>query len=507
MARINIYPLRYTASKKVLEFASEFAVTITWTIGPKDLSKKETTKGFEKLISNITLNNAAYMIIEQPDLSAQAAGAGTGSVRYITGAELRGITISCDYLIITHQNFFSTTELAGFANYRVNYSGLNVVVAKTEDIYAQFPNGSGNDYSIKDFMQYAYSNWQTAPQYLLIIGDVEYVPTHPVLHEGPYMDYEEWYVCVSGGDEWPDMAMGRFSIKSKDDIASIKNKIAAYEQDPVLPGDYHTKGLYVEGSAGHNQRVIDILFNAGFEISELYAMRDNTWQDFISAVDSGRNIVYYYGHGGFTGWEYGGWYNDISLLSNNNYPVILTLSCDTASLSCDVSIGEHFVNISGKGAVAYYGATTLTYDSAADIALIKILDSYEYVLGKAVLLAEISHSLDRGKENILLGDPALQTFGYKLNRSLPDLTLSSSGVDYDYPARQLTLSVANIGGMDAVNVLTRAYIVDYATGYEYPFGEYSFPLIPAGGSAETTLEIQPPFNGGISYHSQSRPGE
>jgi len=507
MIRVNIFPVRYAPASKVLKFAKNITVTIAWAKDEAIQSKKDTTNGFEKVISEMILNYGAFkkekVEIEESFLMHEPLTQGAlipqEPVTYISGPELLDTNIDCDYLIITHLDFFSTAALADFANYRANYNNLRIVITKVDDIYTQFPNnpnGNGNDYSIKDFIQYAYDNWQTSPQYLLIVGDVEYVPSHRVMHLPCfYMDYEEWYVCVAGGDEWPDLAMGRFSIKDQNDITSIKNKIFAYEQDPVLQGDYHKKALYVEGSFAHEQEMIDILFNAGFEVSELYQMDGNTWQDFKNAVDSGRNIVYWIGHGGPKGWEYGNFQNDLSLLNNSNYPVILTDSCHTASLTYDVSIGEEFVKIDGKGAVAYYGATIATMGGAAYETLIETFDGYEYDLGKAILLGEINSVLDGSKENILLGDPALQTFGYKLNQGLPDLTLPSSGVNYDYSTKQLTLSVANIGNIDATNVLTRTFIVDYATGGEYPFGECLFPMIPAGGSVEAIIDIPPPFNG------------
>jgi subtilisin family serine protease len=494
MIRVNIYPVQYAPTSKVLEFASNITVNVTWAENKDIQARKDNTSGFENMVSNLVLNYGAYEKEQQKmeqELFMQGALT-QDPVTYITGPDLLDTTIDCDYLIITHAAFFSTETLADFANYRANYNNLNIVITKVDDIYAQFPNVNGNDYSIKDFIQYAYDNWQTSPRHLLIVGDIEYVPSH----SQDSMEYEEWYVCVAGEDEWPDLAMGRFSIKNENHLRSIKDKIFAYEQDPIYPGDYHKRALYAEGTFIHEQRMIDILFNAGFDVTELYRTYGNTKQDFIDALDCGQNIVYWQGHGSTGSWEYPFFKGDIENLNNSNYPVVLTSSCSTADLNAE-SIGEEFVRADGKGAVAYYGATTTSATSAAHETLMTVFENFEYNLGKAILFGEILyHELEKSECYILLGDPALQIFGYRLNTDLPDLALNSSGVNYSYRDRQLTVNVSNIGETDAYNVSVRAFIVDYATGDYFPFGEYVLPIVPSGGKAKTaTIDITPPFHG------------
>jgi len=517
--RLNIYPVRYAPALKALEFTTDLAVKISWTMDETIPVKKDTTKGFEKTISKLILNHDTYQGLrkEIETVLTQETTSQEGSVTYITGSQLLDTAINCDYLIITHQDFFSTLELNNFADYRANYNKLDIVTAKVDDIYAQFPNVNGNDYSIKDFIQYAYNNWQSQPQYLLIVGDVEFVPSHQeeYIHgRGVMMDYEEWYCCVAGTDEWPDLTMGRFSVKDVNDIGSIKEKIISYEQGPMSPGDYHTRSLYVEGtSVAHEPWVINPLFHAGFDVRELYTTHGSTTQDLIDAVDYGQNLIYWTGHGSPMRWAYPFRIEDIDLLSNNVYPIILTHSCTTADLDCPDpncpginSIGEEFVRTEGKGAVAYYGSTVITSSSIPRFILPVIFDSYEHDLGKAILQGEIqSNYLPGSKEHILLGDPALQVFGYQLSQGLPDMTISSSGVNYDYTTEQLTVEVANIGEADAHNVSVDVFIVDDATGAEHLFSSYIFPIVTSDSTVEASSNVPPPFIGEFSVIAKVDP--
>lgn len=424
-----------------------------------------------------------------------------GTFTYLTGSELLDQAINCDYLIITHEDFFSTAALNDFANYRASYNQFRIVIAKVDDIYAQFPNSNGHDHSIKDFVQYAYDNWKKPPQYLLIVGDTEFVPSHQEnMGFNNIYDYEEWYICVAGGDEWPDLAMGRFPVENEGHIRNIYNKIRAYEQNPVEPGDYHGRVLYVQGDTdSYLPNVIDIFLNAGFDVTELYKTEGNVLQDLIDAIDYGQNLVFWTGHGGADsyGWEFPFRTGDISSLNNDIYPIIFTSSCLTADLDSN-SIGKELVR-ADVGAVAYYGATNVSWFGYAEWTLETIFENFEYNLGQAILLGETrSNNFYGSCLYILLGDPALQIFGRKLNSGLPDLAISSSRIDYDYLNEQLTFSVSNIGEKDAYNVLVKAEIVDNATGGKYPFVEYVFPMIPSGESVEAIINVAPPFLGEYS---------
>ena len=150
-----------------------------------------------------------------------------------------------DYIIITHEAFYD--DITALKEYRTS-KGLNVESVKIQDIYDEFSYGIKDARAIKDFLTYAYSNWNMIghPVYVLLVGDasidyrddtgnfskgnVDYVPTYL------YQTYQlgdtptdNWFACVSGTDPIPDMILGRLCVKTAADVNNIVAKIQAYE--------------------------------------------------------------------------------------------------------------------------------------------------------------------------------------------------------------------------------------------------------------------------------------
>ncbi|MCX6665604.1 MAG: C25 family cysteine peptidase, partial [Euryarchaeota archaeon] len=488
IGKLRINPVTYDPALKTIKVVHNLDITVQWEKDKDIQTKPDKTEGFEQLMTQSILNYEPPVNTPQKTRSSERGG----SVRYITGSQLWDTSIVCDYLVITHQDFFSSPVLADFVNYRATYGNLDVVVVQTSDI--------GSDYSIKYFVKYAYDYWQTAPQYLLIVGNKQHVPSHQTSDSDGFMDDEKWYVCVAGGDEWADMAMGRFSVENEAELQSIYNKIVYYEQHQLSDKPFFKKALVFQAFCQYAGPVYNTVFNAGFTTTYLNMFYGNYSQDIIDAINSGQDIVYYSGHGSSTSWEIFS-IGSLPYLTNTIFPIVMTTACSTADLDAE-SLGEQFVNIENKGAVAYYGATKAVGQSPTNEILGKIFDNAEYHLGKAIMYGEFMYDTgSRHKIYILLGDPALQSFGYpEDSNNLPDLTVSSSGVNYDCFTQQLTVNVSNIGAVDAYNVLVNVVIVDENAGTNILLGSHVFSVVPAGGEIQsvTLSDIAPPVNGDYS---------
>jgi hypothetical protein len=132
-----------------------------------------------------------------------------------------------DYLIITHQDFY--TAVQPLANDRAS-RGLRVKMVKVQDVYDEFNFGLLDPQAIRDFLAYAYHNWQPpAPTFVLLVGDGTFDPLNYLgdlrpEFIPPYLaDVDYWigetaadnrYVSVSGDDFLPDMALGRLPVNT-----------------------------------------------------------------------------------------------------------------------------------------------------------------------------------------------------------------------------------------------------------------------------------------------------
>jgi hypothetical protein len=74
-------------------------------------------------------------------------------------------------IIISHKDFLAQSE--DWANYRRS-QGATVKVVDIGDVYDEFNYGVLSAAAIRGFLQYAKENWQTPPQYVLLVGDASF---------------------------------------------------------------------------------------------------------------------------------------------------------------------------------------------------------------------------------------------------------------------------------------------------------------------------------------------
>jgi hypothetical protein len=170
-----------------------------------------------------------------------------------TASSLFDTVNSADYILITHRdtgwdgNGDPLAWLTDLVAHRED-QGLRVFVADIEDIYDEFSFGIKSPQALKDFLSYAYSNWEApAARYVLLVGDstydpkdhwnmadaTAYLPTYLI-----YTDYkgetvtDEWFVTISGEDAIPDMYIGRLPAADATQAALMVAKILTYETTP-----------------------------------------------------------------------------------------------------------------------------------------------------------------------------------------------------------------------------------------------------------------------------------
>ena len=81
-------------------------------------------------------------------------------------SDLRDIHNGADYIIITHNNFIH--DVQPLVDFR-SQQGLRTKVVDVENIYDAFNHGILNPNAIREFLKYAYYNWQPpAPTYVLL---------------------------------------------------------------------------------------------------------------------------------------------------------------------------------------------------------------------------------------------------------------------------------------------------------------------------------------------------
>ncbi len=267
--------------------------------------------------------------------------------------QLCDVTNSADYIIITHQQFAHDVEL--LVQHRRQY-GLRVKVVDIQDIYDEFNYGNKNPEAIKDFLSYAYFNWQKpAPAYVLLVGDASYdykdylgtgntdlVPTH--LFESRYYNTEtasdNWFVCVNGDDNMPDMLIGRLPVRTTNELNVVINKIILYETTPV-DGHWNKKLLFFADKKDDNNSfkdysdtLISRQVPEGIDVEKVYLDDFQAValarQEIFYTINTGCLVAHYFGHGGieFLAKKKLLTINDVAQFTNHEkQPFLVSLSC------------------------------------------------------------------------------------------------------------------------------------------------------------------------------------
>ncbi|HQU32442.1 MAG: hypothetical protein HRU72_00065 [Planctomycetia bacterium] len=297
-----------------------------------------------------------------------------------------------DYLIITHENFYTSAQK--LANYRSG-AGWKVAVIKVGDIYDEFNYGIFNPQAIRDFLTYAYNHWAApAPSYVLLVGDacqdfrdlyktgtLNYVPSQnietDILGETPS---DNWFVQVSGDDILPDMYLGRLSVQTKPDAANIVDKIISYEKNPPAE-PWNKNALFVADdddiSFEEMSEQLAGLLPGSYKANKVYVSTyssGNPTQDIINYINKGSLLTNYSGHGAVDRW--GLWANNkkailnasgiTSLDNTNKLTMVTTANCLNgyfAGTNPQKSVAEQFHLLKGKGAIAVWAPTALSYTS------------------------------------------------------------------------------------------------------------------------------------------------
>ena len=408
---------------------------------------------------------------------------------------------SADYLVITTDDLITNTSLDSFAHHKANFNGFNVAVVKNSDIYQQFPDTT-HDASIKDFLVYAFYHWQSPYfadnhlGYVLLVGEGEdlsdnVIPIHKMTRYQSERRSDHWYACVNDDDEdgritendyIADFIIGRFSVENHHELATITQKTINYELNLHNGDSWRKKISLVSGFAEGGDNSVKVLFDEletmtleqnYYEIvSRLHRSEMNpsyVRNSFIQQLNNGCAIVDVCAHGNVDVWgDAQGWIlfrtSDIYSLDNNDrQPIILSFACNTADISDSLQdcLGETFLNVPNRGAIAFWGATSPVglSDFVIQTVYENLIIRQNTSLGVSLYLAHFLGS-NYHIDYIILGDPALNI--HKQTDYLPDLSISPDDISIDWSpvmgcSDTIVARVTNIGPQPVKDVCIRFF--------------------------------------------------
>ena len=390
-------------------------------------------------------------------------------------------------IIVTPDEFYNA--ILPLAEWKTQ-KGVLTYVAKLSEI------GSSPS-EIKSFLQYAYNNWNPAPEYVLLVGDANHIP----FASGT----DNYYGTLAGDDIFNDVFVGRFPASSASEASTMATKSLSYEKNPYMSDSlWFRRGIGIvreDGDAADTLYWGDILHLAGLmgingcvSFDTLSRDSGDNYLDILNGINEGRALVAYRGQG------VGNWWSPFNIDPNqtqNGWKLPLIVSTTCATINIDNPdypyAGELWLKVGSalnpKGAVGFFGTTTVRSHvahirSAVFRGFVDYIFSHQYTNGGLPItfgaaseagrlhLWETYQDVSDYKGFTTLGDPELNIWTYTpapLNVDYP--TVISPGIN------EFTISVVDGNDSSPVAEALICLSLDtllYLTGYTDNNGQCTF---------------------------------
>ncbi len=272
------------------------------------------------------------------------------------------------YLIIVHDDFVDAIQpLADWKDSK----GFDVTVTKTSEIA-----GSPTKENIKNYIVDAYNTWPIPPAYILLVGDVAQIPSWTGSETGTCTDL--YYVTIDSGNYFADVVISRFPGATAEQVTNMVDKTLYYEGGTFPDDAWIKKAAFLAStdnhqvSEGSHNFVIDTYLNPNnYTCDKIYSYYSgNTTQKVTNALNDGRSLCIYSGHGGTDYWADGPVFdqgNVNALINDGMYPFVCSHACLTNQFTVGECFGETWLRAPHKGGIAFWGATTYSYWDEDDI--------------------------------------------------------------------------------------------------------------------------------------------
>lgn len=334
-------------------------------------------------------------------------------------------------VIISHKNFLAQAE--DWAAYRRS-QGTTVEVVDVVDVYDEFNYGVLSADAIRGFLQYAKENWQTPPQYVLLIGDASFdarnyegngnfnfVPTKMV--DTIYSETgSDESLADFNDDGLAEIAVGRIPARTTQVVTDVLAKVTRFEQ--TISQASSRGALFVSDNpdgydfAAVNQR-LSLLLPASMPKTFTARSTPNAQTALINELNTGKFLVNYSGHGHVSTWASTNFFGNANIpqLTNAaNLSVFTLLTCLNGYFiqpNSD-SMSEVLLKSNNGGAIAVWASTGLTTPDVQEIMAARFYS--QITAGNMTRLGDLikdAKSVVSGGRDVrmswaLLGDPMLK---------------------------------------------------------------------------------------------------
>lgn len=381
----------------------------------------------------------------------------------VTNSNLHGEVVGAKYIIVTHKNFMDAANK--LKNYKENRAPITIstYVVDIDQIYNEFSGGVVDPTAVRDYLKYAYDNWQIKPEYVLLFGKGTYdykniegygdnfVPTWQseesliLVYGGDSYTTDDFFARVSGTDLNPDLIIGRITCTTSASAEAMVNKIEDYELNQekgewrnliTLVSDDGCKSTTCFEGNMHtlpSENLSTFNFPKSFNFNKIYSAaypdvitgqgrrKPDVNKAIIDAMNSGTLLVNYFGHGSPELWADEHIFEKnviVPQLKNDKYFFLGAATCDFGYFDIPnyQSAAEAIMFLPNSGAIASFTASRLVFAGSNEALMYRFItklfnsgrDSLNLAIpiGKAAFESKTTTVNDQ-KYNIF-GDPTLR---------------------------------------------------------------------------------------------------
>ncbi len=260
------------------------------------------------------------------------------------------------YLVIAHDNFIDAVKPLVEWKTKKGVKAFCVPLSQTGNTYGQ----------IKSYILNARANWDPRPEYILLVGSPDLLPS--------YQDAYDDYYANTGYGYNIELCVGRFHCATIAQCSVMVAKTIGYEKTKTM----HDSTWYIKGTTVIREDnppdsfyqpdcryIRNIWLDTGYiQVDSFISTQGHNQDSIISAINNGRAFVV------FRGQSLRYWWQPFQVepcSTNNGYklPVIVSGTCATISLVPGESmVGDAFLRAgttqNPKGAVGYFGTTCIS---------------------------------------------------------------------------------------------------------------------------------------------------
>jgi len=363
IARVSIFPIRYSPAKKEIQAFSSITVRISYGPGtgvnPKLTPQRSITPSFHKLYKSSIFN--------YDEVLQQRYG---------------GRTEGHDIMLCIMPDMY-VEEFQPYAEWK-HKSGTEIIVTKFSEIGANQTNPD----IIKNYILSVYNSWENVPTHILIVGDYgSVVGCAPVKYwsgDGWTFVNEDYFVELEGNDYFPEMMIGRFTnhgTGGENILKIMVNKFLKYEKYPYTSETEWFKKATVCSNNYYQSQVDTKRFTAqcmleNGDFTSVDTMMSNyqctyNVSDIMAAINNGRSFLNYRGEGWNDGWHASCYYftsSNVNGLNNaNKLTFVTSIGCGVAMFDASSNcFGETWIEMGSltdppRGGCAFIGPTSNTH--------------------------------------------------------------------------------------------------------------------------------------------------